>query len=427
MIGNSNLIVNRDAPPFDNADIRMALALTLDRKSFNDIMNEGVPGIGAVLLPPPDGVWGVPPDMLATFPGYGPDVTKNRGEARALMRKAGYGPDKRLKVKIFTRDTPTFRDPALILADHLKEIYVDAELDVVDTTLYYNRVVKKDYSVGMNATGTSLDDPDQAFYEFFGCGSLRNYTNYCNREIQGMIDQQSQEIDPAKRKSLVWEIERRLAQDVARPITYHSQQAGCWQGYVKNFDVMTNSIYNGWRWGDEVAAIAGVVPLGLLPCRRTAAIIDPSPFDAENWPMLIDIDESWYARPEARTRLMVSPADQTPSYAHDIQPDEIDIAIGIDRMQQALDIPVRRVEHSWAGLRTFTPDGSLAFGWDAQAEGFFWSVGQGGYGIQTAPAAGRLVTDLVLGRDPGEAAAIVSLVDPRRYLSIQTSSQRQPL
>ena len=180
-------------------------------------------------------------------------------------------------------------------------------------------------------------------------------------------------------------------------------------------------------WGDEVAAIAGVVPLGLLPCRRTAAIIDPSPFDAENWPMLIDIDESWYARPEARTRLMVSPADQTPSYAHDIQPDEIDIAIGIDRMQQALDIPVRRVEHSWAGLRTFTPDGSLAFGWDAQAEGFFWSVGQGGYGIQTAPAAGRLVTDLVLGRDPGEAAAIVSLVDPRRYLSIQTSSQRQPL
>ncbi len=250
MIGNSNLIVNRDAPPFDNPDIRMALALTLDHKAFNDIMNEGVPGTGAVLLPPPDGVWGVPPDVLATFPGYGPDVAKNREEGRALMRKAGFGPDKRLKVKIFTRDISTFKDPALILADHLKEIYIDAELDIADTTIYYNRVFKKDFSVGMNATGTSLDDPDQAFYEFFGCGSLRNYTNYCNREIQGMIDQQSQEIDQGKRKALVWEIERRLAQDVARPITYHGQQAGCWHSYVKNYDVMVNSIYNGWRWED---------------------------------------------------------------------------------------------------------------------------------------------------------------------------------
>ncbi|HEY1932581.1 MAG TPA: FAD-binding oxidoreductase [Acetobacteraceae bacterium] len=168
-------------------------------------------------------------------------------------------------------------------------------------------------------------------------------------------------------------------------------------------------------WGDEVAAIAGAVPLGLSPCRRTAAIIDPSPHDVSRWPMLISVGQDWYARPEARTRLLVSPADQTPMHAHDVQPDELDIAIGIDRMQQALDIPVRRVERSWAGLRTFTADGSLAFGWDAAAEGFFWCVGQGGYGIQTSPAAGRLVADLVAGRDPGGAAGIVAAVDPRRF------------
>lgn len=131
--------------------------------------------------------------------------------------------------------------------------------------------------------------------------------------------------------------------------------------------------------------------------------------------MTIDVCHGWYARPEARTRLLVSPADETLMHPHDVQPDELDIALGIDRMQQALDIPVRRVERAWAGLRTFTPDGSLAFGWDATAEGFFWSVGQGGYGIQTSPAAGRLVADLVLGRDPGEAAAIVSIVAPARY------------
>jgi D-arginine dehydrogenase len=169
-------------------------------------------------------------------------------------------------------------------------------------------------------------------------------------------------------------------------------------------------------WGDEVAAIAGASPLGLRPCRRTAAIIDPSPFDVSSWPMICDVAEGWYARPEARTRLMISPADETPTHPHDVQPEEFDVAIGIDRMQQALDIPVRRVEHSWAGLRTFTPDGSLALGWDPIVEGFFWCVGQGGYGIQTAPAAGRLVADLVLRRDPQEAASLMSRTTPKRFV-----------
>jgi D-arginine dehydrogenase len=168
-------------------------------------------------------------------------------------------------------------------------------------------------------------------------------------------------------------------------------------------------------WGDHVATLAGAAPLGLNPCRRTAAIIDPSPFDVSNWPMIVDVGEEWYARPEARTRLMVSPADATPTFPHDVQPEEIDVAIGIDRMQQALDIEVRRVEHSWAGLRTFTPDGSLAFGWDPKVSGFFWCVGQGGYGIQTGPGAGRFVADLVLGRDPGDAAALVPDVAPGRF------------
>ncbi len=168
-------------------------------------------------------------------------------------------------------------------------------------------------------------------------------------------------------------------------------------------------------WGDEVATLAGAAPIGLEPRRRTAAIVDPSPFDVADWPMICDVSEQWYARPEARTRLMVSPADATPTYPHDVQPEEIDVAIGIDRMQQALDITVRRVEHSWAGLRSFTPDGSLAFGWDPKVDGLFWCVGQGGYGIQTAPAAGRLVADLVLGRDPGEAAVILQAIAPGRF------------
>jgi D-arginine dehydrogenase len=171
-------------------------------------------------------------------------------------------------------------------------------------------------------------------------------------------------------------------------------------------------------WGDEVAAQAGARPLGLQPKRRTGIIIDPAPWDVTGWPLLNDVAHSWYTRPEARTKLMVTPCDETDMPAHDVQPDELDVAIGIDRMQQALDIEVRRVERAWSGLRTFTPDRSLAIGWDGAAENFFWSVGQGGYGIQTSPAAGRLVADLVAGRDPGPAGAILAAVDPRRFQSV---------
>lgn len=168
-------------------------------------------------------------------------------------------------------------------------------------------------------------------------------------------------------------------------------------------------------WGDEVARQAGVAPLGLVPKRRTGVVIDPAPYVATDWPMVNDVDHTWYIRPEARTRLMVSPADETDTTPHDVQPDELDVATAIDRMQAAMDIEVRRVEHSWAGLRTFTPDRSLAFGWDPAAAGFFWCVGQGGYGIQTSPAAGRLAADLIAGRDAGPAAHIVSAINPARF------------
>jgi D-arginine dehydrogenase len=168
-------------------------------------------------------------------------------------------------------------------------------------------------------------------------------------------------------------------------------------------------------WGDVVARVAGVAPLGLQPCRRTGVIIDPAPWHATDWPMINDVAHAWYTRPEARTKLMVSPADETPMDPQDIQPDELDIAIAVDRMQQALDIEVRRVEHSWAGLRSFLPDRNFAVGWDKAATGFFWSIGQGGYGIQTSPAAGRLVADLVAGRDPGELARILPTIDPGRF------------
>lgn len=169
-------------------------------------------------------------------------------------------------------------------------------------------------------------------------------------------------------------------------------------------------------WGDEVARLAGVAPLGLTPMRRTALLVDvPAGLDPSSWPLLGDADHTWYARPEARRKIMLSPADETPMPPCDVQPDEFDLALAIDRAQAALDLPVTRIAHRWAGLRTFTPDRSLAIGWAADAQGFLWMVGQGGYGIQTAPAAARLAAEIVLGRTPTLADA-ARRCDPRRFV-----------
>lgn len=165
-------------------------------------------------------------------------------------------------------------------------------------------------------------------------------------------------------------------------------------------------------WADEVARLSGVAPIGLQPMRRTACIVEGPANQDPAWPLMGDVTRNWYCRPEARTKLLVSPGDETPVPPQDIRPEEVDVATGIAHMQEALDIPVKRVEHAWAGLRTFTPDRSLAIGPDPAVDGFFWMAGQGGYGIQTSPAAGRMLADLVLGR-PHDAALAARLAPGR--------------
>ena len=245
-----NLLVNRDAPPFDNPDVRRAMSLTLDRKAFIDIISEGQGEIGAVMQPPPDGLWGMPRDLLKTLPGYDPDVEKSRAEARTLMKKLGYGPDKRLAVTVSTRNVAGYRDPAVILIDQLKEVYIDGVLDTVDTTQWYPKIMRKDYTVGLNITETAVDDPDPAFYENYVCGAMRNYTGYCNREVDKLVDEQSAESDVAKRKQLVWAIEKKLADDDARPILFYTRAANCHYPKVKGLVTQVNSIYNGQRFED---------------------------------------------------------------------------------------------------------------------------------------------------------------------------------
>ena len=168
-------------------------------------------------------------------------------------------------------------------------------------------------------------------------------------------------------------------------------------------------------WADWVAEAAGLGPLGLVPKRRTALIVaGPAGFDVTGWPLVDDIDEEFYFRPEAG-KLFCSPADETPVEPHDVQPEELDIAIAVDRIERAIPLNVRRIEHSWAGLRTFAPDKTPIVGFDPRIEGFFWLAGQGGYGIQTAPAMALLASRLVQGAAPptGLAHLLAALAPDR--------------
>ena len=159
-------------------------------------------------------------------------------------------------------------------------------------------------------------------------------------------------------------------------------------------------------WGDALAALAGAAPVDLVPKRRTAVTFDPpAGIDPGPWPLVADVEESFYFKPEAG-RILASPADETPSPPCDAQPEELDVAIVMDRLAQATTLAPRRLAHRWAGLRSFVADKSLVIGPDERVEGFFWLVGQGGYGFQTAPAAARAAAGLLLeGALPDDIAA----------------------
>jgi peptide/nickel transport system substrate-binding protein len=245
-----DLLINRAVPPFDKLELRQAIALALDRKAFIDILADGEGAVGGALLPPPDGVWGMPPEVLYSLPGYSPDVAKNREEGRAKMQKLGYGPNNRLAVKLATRNVPGYRDAAVVAISQLREVYIDAELELVDTANYFARIMRKDYTLAVEVSTGGLDDPDQKFYENYVCGAERNLTGYCDPETDRLIDRQSMEADPAKRRQLAWQIERRLAEDASRPVLLYSRFASCMQPRLKGLTTMTNSRFNGWRMED---------------------------------------------------------------------------------------------------------------------------------------------------------------------------------
>jgi peptide/nickel transport system substrate-binding protein len=246
--GSTNLIVNHRRSPFDNQRLRKAMTLAIDRQGIIDIVSAGKASISGAMMPLPEGGWGMPTEMLMALPGYGGDLAERRTLARKIMASLGYGPEKRLKVKVTTRDFQTFKDPAVLVVDQLNQIYFDAELEIIESAVWYSRVIKHDYSIGLNLKGSGVDDPDINLVENYSCQSERNYTSYCNPEVENLIERQSRETEVAARKAIVWQIERILADDAARPIIMHNRAATCWHPHVKGHVLHENAMYNNWRF-----------------------------------------------------------------------------------------------------------------------------------------------------------------------------------
>ena len=174
-------------------------------------------------------------------------------------------------------------------------------------------------------------------------------------------------------------------------------------------------------WAGELGLLAGLSDLGIMPRRRTALLLRLPDviFDAE-WPLVVDMDEDFYFKPDAGL-LLLSPADETPSVPCDVQPEEWDLAIAMDRFQRATTLSIPRIEHKWAGLRSFSGDMEFVVGFDPRVEGFFWLAGQGGYGVQSAPGLAKLSASLLLDepdRLPKQLAQYLDVLSPERLIGL---------
>jgi peptide/nickel transport system substrate-binding protein len=248
-----NIVMNQKKAPFDNAKLRLAVSYAIDRRG----LIKGVHQDGAVpavaMMPKPYGVWGLLDRDFAALPGYGKPADMKE-HAKKLMAEAGYGPGKPLHVEMVTRAIAVYVDMASFAINELKQVGIEATLKQVETAQWHPMATRGDYQIGANLTGLGVDDPDANFYENFACGSPRNYGFYCSEQVMKMIDQQSMELDPAKRLALVIAVQKQLEQDAARPTLDQRLDYFTVWPHVKNM-VPHHNIFNFGRmqnvWRDK--------------------------------------------------------------------------------------------------------------------------------------------------------------------------------
>ena len=214
---SENLLFNTTKAPLDNVKVRRALSLAIDRKAYVQAVHRGSAIVGAAMSPKPWGVWGLLDKDLAQLAGYGKGA-EDKARAKKLLAEAGFGPSNPLKMEMVTRAIAIYIDFAAFVVSEFKNIGVEATLKQIDTAQWHPMATRREFLIGANLTGLGIDDPDANFYENYACGSPRNYGGYCNELVMGLIDKQSQETDPQKRAALVWDIQKKLEEDSARPI-----------------------------------------------------------------------------------------------------------------------------------------------------------------------------------------------------------------
>ncbi len=242
---NDNILINYRKPVFQDARVRRAISLAIDRHAFIKAVHQGGAFLGGSMAPKPYGVWGLTEKDLASLPGYG-DPAKEKAEARKLLAEAGFGPGKALKVTMVTRATAVYVDFASFVVDQLKQVGIEATLEQVEVGVWHPKVTRREYELGANLTGIGPDDPDANFFENFKCGSPRNYSDYCNPEVDRLIEDQSVTMDQAKRARLVRDIDMRLQLEGARPLMGWRTFYFLHWPYVKNL-IAHQSIYNFGR------------------------------------------------------------------------------------------------------------------------------------------------------------------------------------
>ncbi len=247
--GSDNIVLNHKKPPFDNVEVRRAVSLSLDRQGYVQGVRHGGAVMGAGMMPKPLGFWGISEPELRTLPGYRGNVV-DKAEAKRLLAAAGYGPGKTaIKVELVTRTISIYLDLASFVADQLHQIGIEATVKQLDSAAWFPALARRDYQIGANLTAGGFDDPDAYFYENYKCGASRNYTDYCSEATDRLIEEQSQELDRAKRLKLVLEIQKRLETDVARPMLGWRKEYFAHWPHVKNL-VPHNALYNYGRMQD---------------------------------------------------------------------------------------------------------------------------------------------------------------------------------
>jgi len=234
----------------------------------------------------------------------------------------------------------------------------------------------------------------------------------------GLYEPNAMDIDVAALHQAFVRIARREGAElrVSTPVTGLARLGDGWRVSTPGGNIDCNAVVNAsGAWGDVVAGLAGIEPVGLQPMRRTAFMV-PGDRSYSGWPFVVDVDQLFYFRPDG-AQLLCSLAEETPSEPLDPRPDMADVALAIDRINQATTLDIRLVNSQWTGLRTFAPDRELVIGEEPEAPGFFWLVGQGGTGIQTAPAYGALLASLALGTPipPGLTKAHPDMISPARF------------